>query len=678
MPARHKVQPGTADTLGAVWDGHGTNFAIFSKNATAVELCLFADDGKTETSRVQLTHKTGDVWHGYVEHLKPGQLYSFRVHGPHEPHNGHFFDPQKLSLDPYARDIVPGTMIARVTETDFDWEQDQKPYVAPAQSIIYEAHVKGLTMTNADIPEDLRGTYAGIAHPKNIEHLKSLGITTLELLPVQSFMHNEFETAKGLSNYWGYNTLGFFAPEPSYAATDAPITEFKEMVKALHAAGIEVIMDVVYNHTAEGSHDHYSLRGIDNASYYRMQDHDKSQNLNATGCGNTLDLTQKCTQDLVLESLRYWAEEMHIDGFRFDLATILMFDKNAQFSADSDFHKRLFSDPVLSQTKIIAEPWGATNYHLGAFPPEWSEWNDKFRDEVRSYWHGAEGHIGKLAARLAGSHDVFNHKANGPLSGINFLTAHDGFTLNDVVSYNNKHNEANGEDNRDGHSDNHSYNYGAEGPTTAPHIHEIRHKQMRNMLATLFLAQGTPMLLSGDEIANTQNGNNNVYCQDNETGWLNWDKTSAADIVQKNFVSKLISLRNEFDILGHNEFMHGDKKDAHGVKDLTWLKPDGEEYEQADWDDAHAKAIAMVLNPSALNATQPRLMAIFNSHSGAVDFKLPTLNNSAQNWQRILDTNEPELEAPEHGDSNDTTTSHSSGSIYSVPARSVIVFKQEP
>lgn len=667
------VSAGTADKLGAHYDGNGTNFAIYSKHASKVELCLFDKDGETEQRRIELTTKTDDIWHGYVDDLKPGQAYGYRVYGPNEPENSHFFDPESVLLDPYAKDILPGTTIGRVVDATYDWQTDARPNISPKDTIIYEAHVKGMTMNNPDIPEDIRGTYAGMAHPKNIAHLKSLGITSIELLPVQSFMHNKFETDKGLSNYWGYNTLGFFAPEPSYAATDNPLTEIKDMVKALHAAGIEVILDVVYNHTAECGKHNYSLRGIDNASYYHMQNDDKSKNIDASGCGNTTKLSNKAMQDLAVDSLRYWAEELHIDGFRFDLASILMFNENADFDPENEFHKRLMSDPVLSKRKLIAEPWAANGYNLGQFPSEWQEWNDKFRDDIRGYWHGREGHIGKLAARLSGSHDTFSHKDHKANASINFLTAHDGFTLHDVVSYNRKHNEANGEDNRDGHNDNHSHNYGIEGETDNPEILETRRKQMRNMLTTLFLAQGTPMLLAGDEIANTQDGNNNVYCQDNETGWLNWDKVTPEDEIQAGFVREVISLRNRYNIIGHPEHLHGENKDSHGIKDLTWMTPDATEQDDIDWNNGHAKALNMILNPAALgDLDEPRLMALFNAHSGAVEFELPNLNGSAQTWTRILDTNEPSL--------NEDTgkTDHKAGESYSVPARSVIVFKHEP
>ncbi len=547
--ATRNISEGQPFPLGATWDGLGVNFALFSAHATKVELCLFDDTGETEIERIELPEYTDEVWHGYLPDARPGTIYGYRVHGPYEPEAGHRFNPNKLLLDPYAkalvgsvtwnpalfgyvmesgddttfdtRDSAPFTRKCRVIDPAFTWGRDQKPNVPWDKTVFYETHVKGFTKLHPAVPERLRGTYAGLGTPEVLAYIRSLGVTSVELLPIHSFVNDSYLLEKDLVNYWGYNTLSFFAPARRYAAVpDFAFSEFKEMVARMHGAGLEVILDVVYNHTAEGNEKGptLSFKGIDNASYYRLLPDQKRYYINDTGTGNTVNLSHPRVLQMVTDSLRYWATEMRVDGFRFDLATILGREPYG-FDEGGGFLDSCRQDPVLSSVKLIAEPWdcGPGGYQVGGFPPGWAEWNDRFRDEVRGYWKGDEGLLPALASRLTGSADKFNKRGRRPWASVNFITAHDGFTLADTVSYNEKHNTANGEDNRDGHSHNLSYNYGAEGPTDDPEIKAVRLRQMRNLLATLLLSRGTPMLLAGDEFARTQRGNNNAYCQDNES-----------------------------------------------------------------------------------------------------------------------------------------------------------------
>src|SRR3954466_6458641 len=604
MP-RNRLREGQPFPLGATWDGLGVNFALFSANATKVELCLFDIEGKKELERIEMPEYTDEVWHCYLPDARPGTVYGYRVHGPYEPDAGHRFNPNKLLLDPYARQLVgeltwndalfgytighadkdlsfderdsaPYAQKARVIDPAFTWGNLRRRRWPWPQTILYEAHVKGFTKLNRRLPEALRGTYSGMGHADSIEYLQKLGITTVELLPVHAFVADRYLAEKGLRNYWGYNTIGFFAPEPRYMATPFA-NEFKEMVNHLHAAGLEVILDVVYNHTAEGNEGGptLSFKGIDNVSYYRLPDN-KRHYINDTGTGNTLNLSYPRVIQMVCDSLRYWVQDMHIDGFRFDLGTILAREPSG-FDTHNGFLKAVMQDPVLGAVKMIAEPWdcGPGGYQVGGFPPGWAEWNDKFRDTARDFWRG-EAPPAALAPRLCGSPDVFNHRGRQPWASVNFITAHDGFTLNDWATYNEKHNEANGEGNNDGHSHNRSWNHGVEGPTDDAAINGLRKRQMKNMLATLLLSQGTPMLLGGDEFARTQQGNNNAYCQDNEISWVHWsdDDRSRRMIA---FVQRLSGLRHRYPILRHRRWLSGDYNEELGVKDVTWVSATGAE-----------------------------------------------------------------------------------------------------
>src|SRR5215210_2734707 len=570
-----RVREGLPYPLGATWDGLGVNFALFSANATKVELCLYDASGTREIERLELPEYTDEVWHGYLPDARPGTTYGYRVHGPYEPSAGQRFNPNKLLIDPYAkqlvgqlewnpalfgyrmesgddltfdeRDSAPFVPKSRVIDPAFTWGRDRKPHTPWEKTVLYEAHVRGYTMRHPAVAEMYRGTYAGMASKEVLDYLRSLGITALELLPVHTFLDDSYLTEKGLRNYWGYNTIGFFAPARRYAAnSDFAFAEFKEMVAHLHDAGLEVILDVVYNHTAEGNElgPTLSFKGIDNASYYRLIPDQKRYYINETGTGNTLNLSHPRVLQMVTDSLRYWVQEMHVDGFRFDLATILGREPYG-FDEGGGFLDSCRQDPVLSSVKLIAEPWdiGPGGYQVGGFPPGWAEWNDKFRDTVREYWKGDAGKLADLATRLTASGDAFNKRGRRPWSSVNFITAHDGYTLNDLVSYNDKHNEANGEDNRDGHSNNHSWNHGVEGPADDPEIRSLRERQKRNMLGTLLLSQGTPMLLAGDELGRTQNGNNNTYCQDNELNWIDWTRIGEDGQSLIEFTRRLIALR---------------------------------------------------------------------------------------------------------------------------------------
>jgi isoamylase len=697
-----RLQEGSPHPLGATWTGLGVNFALFSANATKVELCIFDDSGERELERIPLPEYTDEVWHGFLPDARPGTIYGYRVHGPYEPDAGHRFNPNKLLLDPYAkaivgqlqwgptlfgykmesgddltfddRDSAPAMLKCRVIDPAFTWGNDRRPGTAWERTIIYEMHVRGFSMLRGDVPEDIRGTFRGLIQPGLIDHLRHLGVTAVELLPVHTFLDDSYLLDKKLLNYWGYNTIGFFAPMRRYASVpDFAFAEFKEMVARLHDAGIEVILDVVYNHTAEGNERGPTLlfKGIDNWSYYRQPKDQKRYYINDTGTGNTLNLSHQRVLQMVTDSLRYWVQEMHVDGFRFDLGTILAREPYG-FDEGGGFLDSCRQDPVLSSVKLIAEPWdlGPGGYQVGRFPPGWAEWNDRYRDCVRRYWKGDEGQLSELATRLTGSADLFNRRGRKPWAGVNFVTAHDGFTLADLVSYNEKHNEANGEENRDGHNDNHSNNYGAEGPTDDAGIRETRLRQQRNMLATLMLSQGTPMILGGDEFGRTQRGNNNAYCQDNEISWFDWNLGSDAEALIR-FTRRLIGLRHAYPVLHRNRFLTVEWNEALEVKDATWLTPAGEEMSPEQWKDPMARCVGVVLDGRsqtsgiARRGSDATLLIIVNAHHEVVQFKLPKVTGGRA-WLALIDTNAPE---------EDAGAPRRPGHLYEVTGRSVVVFR---
>jgi glycogen operon protein len=703
----YRIREGSPLPRGATWDGKGTNFAVFSEHATKVEVCIFDESGQTEEARIDLPEYTNQIWHGYLPDVRPATRYGYRVHGPYEPEKGHRFNPNKLLLDPYAtahsgeiewnpalfgyqlesaddttfdeRDSAPFMPKCIVVDPEFDWHGQQRLHklrVPFDDTILYELHVKGFTKLNAKVPENLRGTYAGLCTPAVLDYIRSLGVTTVELLPIHTFVNDSHLIDKGLSNYWGYNTIGFFAPQPRYAAdpTDA-LKEFKEMVSRFHEAGLEVILDVVYNHTAEGNErgPTLSFRGIDNASYYRLLPEPRYY-INDTGTGNTLNLTHPRVLQMVTDSLRYWVEQTHVDGFRFDLGTILAREPNG-FDNRSGFLKAVCQDPVLGSVKLIAEPWdcGPGGYQVGAFPPEWGEWNDRFRDDVRNFWRG-HGSAAALTQRLCASADIFNTQGRRPWSTINFITAHDGFTLNDLVSYNQKHNEANGENNQDGNNNNLSWNCGFEGPTKGPKINALRHRQMRNLLGTLLLAQGTPMLQAGDEFARTQKGNNNAYCQDNEISWVNWDLAEKEKLLTK-FVQRLIRLRHQYPILRRNLFLSGAWDEELGVRDVTWINANGHEMEDRHWGDTNMRCFGMLLDGRAQvsgvkqRGKEATLLLVVNGYHDVVDFTLPEANDGGKTWSLLIDTNIEDITAQAQKEIFD------SGDKYQVTARSLLLFQ---
>jgi isoamylase len=682
MPrARSSVWPGKPYPLGASWDGSGVNFALFSIHATKVELCLFDSSGRRELERIELPEYTDEVWHGYLPEVGPGQLYGYRVHGPYEPRRGHRFNPNKLLIDPYAR-VLHGSLgwtdahfgyrigsprqdlsfdrrdNARampkccVIDPAFTWGDDRRPRVPWPETVIYEAHVRGLTERHPDLPVRLRGTYAGLGSQPMIDYLAKLGVTAIELLPVHAFVDDRRLVEEGLRNYWGYNTLAYFAPEPRYAASASASIEFKTMVKRLHHAGIEVILDVVYNHTAEGDHmgPTLSFRGIDNACYYRLIPGDERHHIDETGCGNTVNLSHPRVLQLVMDSLRHWVEDMHVDGFRFDLASTLGREAHG-FDPGSGFFDAIRQDEVLRTVKLIAEPWdiGPGGYRLGNFPPGWGEWNDRFRDGVRRYWRGDEGMLPELASRLTGSSDVFEHLGRRPWASVNKITAHDGFTLEDLVSYDHKHNEANLEDNRDGTDANYSWNHGHEGPTDDPAITALRERQKRNLLATLFLSQGTPMLLGGDEFGRSQQGNNNAYCQDNEISWFDWTGIGPDGERLLGFVRDLIALRKAHPALRRPRFLHGRERSADGLKDIAWLTPDGVETDEAFWQDGQSRCVGLLLNGQAGTyrswdgrpMDDDALLILLNAHHDTVPFQPPAIAPGGH-WRCLVDTAAPE------------------------------------
>jgi len=675
---RSRVTEGNPFPLGATWDGLGVNFALFSAHATRVELCLFDDTGRREIERIELPEYTNEIWHGYLPDAHPGQIYGYRVHGPYEPDAGHRFNPNKLLIDPYAkqlvgrlqwsealfgytigspdgdlsfdtRDSAPFVPKCKILDPAFTWGEHQPVRVPWDRMIIYEAHLRGLSMRHPSVPEAKRGTFAGLTHPDLLNYLKKLGVTSIELLPVHAFVNDQHLLDKDLNNYWGYNSIAFFAPHPAYLAS-GKVNEFKEMAARLNHAGFELILDVVYNHTAEGNElgPTLSMRGIDNVSYYRLMPDNPRFYVNDTGTGNTLDLSHPCVLQMVTDSLRYWVTEMGVDGFRFDLATIL--GRYAEgFTERHSFLVACRQDPILSKVKLIAEPWdcGPGGYQVGGFPPGWGEWNDKFRDCVRAFWRGDDGMLPELASRLTASGDLFNQRGRRPYCSVNFVTAHDGFTLRDLVSYNEKHNEANGEDNRDGNDTNYSWNHGVEGPTEDPDICALRLRQMRNLLATLFFAQGTPMLVAGDEFGRTQHGNNNVYCQDNEISWVDWNLDEEGQQLLA-FTRKLIALRQDYAMLRRGRFLIGTYNEELGVKDVCWLVPDGSEMTEDHWHDPNARCLGMLMDGRAQPTGIRRkgedvtLLLIVNAHNDAVNFRLPEVAQGTA-WNCLVDTNRPDL-----------------------------------
>ena len=699
------VWPGRPNPRGASWDGEGVNFALFSEHAEKVELCIFDPKGRREVQRIELKERSDLVWHCYLPEARPGLLYGYRVHGPYRPQEGHRFNPHKLLIEPYAKDIVGtpnwsdahfgyriGSKHAdlsfdrrdnaiempkcRVIDQAFTWGNDKPPCIPWHDMVIYEMHVKGFTMQHPDVPAQFRGTYAGLSMEPPIEHLKRLGVTTVELMPVHAFLDDRHLIERGQRNYWGYNSIGFMAPDSRYSAS-GHVSEFKTMVKTLHSAGMEVILDVVYNHTAEGNHlgPTLSFRGIDNASYYRLVEDDRRYYMDYTGCGNTLDMRHPRVLQLLMDSLRYWVQEMHVDGFRFDLASALARELH-EVDRLGTFFDTISQDPVLGTVKLIAEPWdlGEGGYQVGNFPIGWAEWNDRYRDNIRAYWKGDGGQIGELAQRLTGSSDLYERSGRRPHASINFISAHDGFTLHDLVSYNDKHNEINQENNRDGSDNNNSWNCGVEGETDDPEINALRARQKRNFLATLLFSQGVPMLVAGDEMGRTQHGNNNAYCQDNEISWLAWDlKPQDQDLLE--FTRYIISLRKAHPLLRRRYFFHGRPIRGGEVKDIVWLNPDGIEMSESDWAQAFSRCLGVYFAGDTLLETDDRgrvltddnLLMLINAHHEDIIFTLPEFDGHYY-WDVLLDTinatGTPEI------------VRYKAGQGYPVGGRSLVVMKQ--
>jgi len=702
-----KVLPGSPNPLGATWDGAGVNFSIFSENATRIELCLFdSPEAKRESERIVLPEQTDMVWHCYLRDVRPGQLYGYRVYGPYDPRAGHRFNPAKVVLDPYSkgigrstvwddslhgydkgnplvrdeRDSAPFAALGAVLDTSFTWGDDRPPRTPWHKTIIYEAHVKGFTQLHPQVSEDMRGTFAGVASDPAVEHLKHLGVTAIELMPVHHYAYEQQLIERGLANYWGYNTLAFFAPNLHYSQSGTPnasVREFKMMVRRLHLAGLEVILDVVYNHTAESDHlgPTLSLRGIDNASYYRLKHEDRQYYMDFTGCGNTLNMLHPRVLQLIMDSLRYWVLEMHVDGFRFDLASTLA---RELYEVDKlgAFFDIIHQDPVLSRVKLIAEPWdlGEGGYQVGNFPVGWTEWNGKYRDTMRRFWKSEGGVVSEMATRLAGSSDLYEQSGRRPYASINFITAHDGFTLHDLVSYNEKHNQANGENNADGENNNLSWNCGVEGASDNPSIQALREKQKRNLVATLMLSQGVPMICGGDEMGRTQLGNNNAYCQDNEISWTHWDLTPAnRDFLE--FVRYMIYVRKRNPVLKRRRFFHGRSIRGAEVKDMAWFEPNGREMDDRTWGASSIHSLGVWLGGTELEEVDEEgnpiegdtLFLMFNAHPDGINFVLPVLNTGGR-WQRILDTGQLPWEkrySPRE-------------KIYRLKGRSVAVFRLIP
>jgi glycogen operon protein len=690
-----RLSAGTPYRLGATWDGRGTNFALFSANAWKVELCLFDSQGRREIERIALPERSEDVWHGYLPDVSPGQLYGYRVHGPYDPDFGHRFNPHKLLLDPYAkrlagrlvwsdahfgyragssredlsfdrRDNARGMPKAVVLDEVFNWgRRENSPNIAWEDTIIYEAHVKGLTQMREDVPPHLRGTFRGLSAPAMIEHLRKLGVTMVELLPIHGFVDDRHLVQRKLSNYWGYNSIAFFAPEQRYGP-DSPLDAFRTAVARLHDAGIEVMLDVVYNHTAEGNHlgPTLSFRGIDNASYYWLMPDQPRYYDDFTGCGNSLNLTHPRVLQMVMDSLRYWVEVCHVDGFRFDLASTLARGPNG-FDRTSAFLVAVRQDPVLASVKLVAEPWdvGLGGYQVGAFPSQWSEWNDRYRSALRRYWSGEGNLIGEVSARMTGSADIFSHEGRTPRASINHVTVHDGFTLADLFSYNEKHNEANGEDNRDGSNDNFSNNCGHEGPTDDAQIVALRQRLRRNQLACLLLAQGVPLLLAGDEVGNSQGGNNNAYCQDDEIGWVGWEGLGRDGEDMTGFVAHMTALRNRFPQIKARRWVNGRQDD--GSFGVLWLTPQGEDMTDEDWNFPEGRFLSYLLGAATPDG-EP-LFVVLNAADHDIAFVLPKLPEVAT-WQRVLDTTAPKQDA----------ASFAPGAEMQSPERSVLAFAGAP
>ena len=699
-----QIRPGSMYPLGASYDGAGVNFALYSQVAQKVELCLF-DEHDVET-RIEMTERNSYVWHNYIPGLHPGQRYGYRVYGPYDPVHGLRCNPNKLLLDPYAKaiegnidgdeslfsywfkspddnsamndlDSAAHTMKSAVINPYFDWGNDQHPYISYHDSVIYEAHVRGMTNLNMDVPPDIRGTYAGLAYPSVIEYLKKLGITAIELMPIHQFVNDSFLQEKGLSNYWGYNTIGFFAPHNAYSSSGErgeQVNEFKSMVKAYHRAGMEVILDVVYNHTAEGNHmgPTLSFKGIDNASYYRLVEGDQQHYFDTTGTGNSLLMRSPHALQLITDSLRYWVTEMHVDGFRFDLAATLarQFQEVDKLSAFFDIVEQ---DPIISRVKLIAEPWdlGSGGYQVGGFPSSWSEWNGHYRDTVRDFWRSQPSTLPEFASRLMGSSDLYQVNGRRPVASVNFITAHDGFTMNDLVSYNEKHNEANGEGNRDGESNNRSWNCGVEGPTNIPDVNDLRQRQMRNMFATLLFSQGIPMICGGDEVARTQQGNNNAYCQDNEISWTNWHLDKGRKELLA-FVSKLIHLRLDHPVLHRRRFFTGREPgdDSNTIPQVEWFDHTGSIMDMDDWQNTHAFSMMIYLNGSDIpevdwygnRMVDNDFILIFNAHYEPIMFTLPD-ERYGRKWQLVVDTHNP----------NEPALSYEAGFMITAQSRSFLM-----
>ncbi|MCW3115648.1 MAG: glycogen debranching protein [Segetibacter sp.] len=703
-----KAYPGHPYPLGATWDGKGVNFALYADNATSVELCLFKKNtDKKEIAKIELTERTHQIWHIYLPHAKPGQLYGYRVHGPYDPANGHRYNANKLLIDPYAKaiagtiawhdslfgyqlghpdadlsfsdtDSAPYVPKSVVVDSNYDWEGDKPPKVSYHKTIIYEAHVKGFTKLHPDIPEEIKGTYAALAHPVCIKYLKDLGITAIELMPVHHFILDRHLAERGLGNYWGYNSIGFFAPDVRYSGSGCEggqVHEFKKMVKELHKAGIEVILDVVYNHTGEGNHlgPTISFRGIDNASYYRLTE-DKRFCMDYTGTGNTLNVMMPNVLRLIMDSLRYWILEMHVDGFRFDLASTLARELH-EVDRLGSFFDIIHQDPVISQVKLIAEPWdiGEGGYMVGKFPPGWAEWNGKYRDCLRDYWRGADSMLGEFAQRFTGSPDLYQNDYRKPTASINFITAHDGFTLHDLVSYNEKHNMENGENNSDGESHNRSWNCGVEGPTNDPEIVALREQQKRNFITSLFLSQGVPMLVAGDEQGRTQGGNNNAYCQDNEISWIHWEE---ADKELLDFTQKIIHFRKNHPVFRRRRWFQGEPVHKQGdVEDIEWFLPEGTKMTQENWLHDYAKSLGVFLNGRGIRTVGPKgeqivddsFYVIFNAYHDKLNYTLPPIKYG-KNWTKMIDTSKTAVTNEEGR--------FAAGAEIIVEGRSVVVLKQ--
>ncbi len=706
MTEQYRLGPGASYPLGATWDGKGANFALFSDNAERVELCLFDEAGERETARIQLPEYTDQIWHGYLSEVLPGQLYGYRVYGPYAPERGHRFNHHKLLIDPYARmlvgqfrwdnavfghvvgdpkgdlsfddrDSAPFVPKGRLIDCAFNWDNERAPRRPWSDTVIYELHLRGFTMLHHGLAQRLRGTFAGLADQNAVQYLRDLGVTAVELMPIHATIDELTLVKRGLRNFWGYNPVAFSAPEPRYLADQSP-GEIKKCIHVLHDAGLEVIVDVVFNHTAE-SHElgpTLSFRGIDNATYYQLDAHDRRLYRNFTGTGNSLNLSHPRVMQMVLDALRYWVKDFHVDGFRFDLATTLCRGEDGAFNPHASFLETVGQDPLLANVKLIAEPWdiGDGGYRLGAFPPGWAEWNDRYRDVVRRFWRGERGLTGELAARITGSSDIFEKQGRRPWASVNYVASHDGYTLDDIVSYREKHNELNGDGNRDGSSQNYTDNYGVEGPTDDVEIRNIRQRQKRNMLATLFVSLGVPMLLGGDEFGRTQKGNNNPFSQDNEISWVDWLQLQSSEGAKlHDFVRELLRLRCDHFVFRRQHFFHGQPLVGRRTKDITWLKSDGREMEQSDWQDRTARLLSYRLSgeagaihrtPSGQPERYDDLLVILNAHEETVPYSLPQ-GPTAASWLLVIDTSDEGVAAKVF----------EPGSVFPVKQRSLVLFQ---